>query len=146
MSDCSSDRDGVAAKLSNGESCIEIRGKVVLVVGASSGIGRAVAIRLAGRGALIAATARRADRLALLASQIANTDGQCHVFPADATDAGERALHWRLANSGYEFGEIRDRVRMEHVTMFLRESNIPIGSVAARVGFSGSRVLTSQVE
>lgn len=48
----------------------ELRGRRILVVGASSGIGAAVA-RLAGeRGARVAVTARRADRLEELASSL----------------------------------------------------------------------------
>jgi NAD(P)-dependent dehydrogenase (short-subunit alcohol dehydrogenase family) len=41
----------------------ELAGRRVLVVGASSGIGRAIAQRLAGEGARVAAAARRVDRL-----------------------------------------------------------------------------------
>ncbi|HXM18349.1 MAG TPA: SDR family oxidoreductase [Candidatus Tumulicola sp.] len=40
-----------------------IRGKVALVTGASSGLGEAVALQLAGEGAKIAVAARRLDRL-----------------------------------------------------------------------------------
>lgn len=44
-------------------------GARVLVTGASSGVGRAVALELARRGALVFATARRGDRLAALAAE-----------------------------------------------------------------------------
>ncbi len=42
---------------------MQIHDKIALVTGASSGIGRAIAIDLARRGALVAICARRADRL-----------------------------------------------------------------------------------
>jgi short-subunit dehydrogenase len=48
----------------------EIRGKKVLIMGASSGIGRALAFAMAEKGAVLALTARRADRLERVASDI----------------------------------------------------------------------------
>ncbi len=44
-----------------------IRGKVVAITGASSGIGEATAALLAGRGAKLVIGARRADRLDAIA-------------------------------------------------------------------------------
>ena len=46
-------------------------GQRVLVVGASSGIGRGLAAELAAQGASVAAVARRADRLGELADVVA---------------------------------------------------------------------------
>jgi len=61
-------------------------GKVVLIVGASSGIGRALALRLAREGASVVATARRKERLDALAAEIARSGGLCQVVAADAED------------------------------------------------------------
>ncbi|KEA64092.1 3-oxoacyl-[acyl-carrier protein] reductase [Marinobacterium lacunae] len=60
--------------------------KIILIVGASSGIGRAVALRLAAEGATIVATARRAERLSELKSEIERQGGQCLPLAADALD------------------------------------------------------------
>lgn len=60
--------------------------KVVLIVGASSGMGRGVALKLAGRGALLAVTARRKDRLDSLVREITENGGTCVAFVADAED------------------------------------------------------------
>jgi NADP-dependent 3-hydroxy acid dehydrogenase YdfG len=52
-----------------------IEGKVVAITGASSGIGEATALLLAGRGAKVVLGARRTDRLAALAERIAKAGG-----------------------------------------------------------------------
>lgn len=60
-------------------------GKTVLVTGASSGIGRAVALRCAQAGAHVVATGRDADRLA---QTFASLPGEGHrALPADLVDA-----------------------------------------------------------
>ena len=53
----------------------DIDGKVVAITGASSGIGEATALLLAGRGCKIVLGARRADRLEALAGRIAAAGG-----------------------------------------------------------------------
>lgn len=53
-----------------------IEGKVVVITGASSGIGEATALLLAERGANVVLGARRADRLEALAARIANMGGE----------------------------------------------------------------------
>lgn len=66
-------------------------GKAALVTGASSGIGAAVARKLAHRGAHVLLVARRADRLELLADEIRRDGGEAQVIVADLADDGERA-------------------------------------------------------
>jgi len=64
-----------------------IRGRRALVGGASSGLGRAVAERLAAEGCDLAISARRADVLAEIAADLANRHGIRAVpVPADLTD------------------------------------------------------------
>ena len=62
-----------------------IEGKVVAVTGASSGIGAATALELAGRGAAVVLGARREDRLRELADRITAAGGQAAVVPVDVT-------------------------------------------------------------
>jgi NADP-dependent 3-hydroxy acid dehydrogenase YdfG len=53
-----------------------VNGKVVAITGASSGIGEATALLLAGSGASMVLAARRSDRLQTLASRIAKAGGE----------------------------------------------------------------------
>lgn len=73
---------------------MDLQDKVVLVVGASSGMGRAVARRLAAAGAKLVVTARRKERLDELASEIQDKGGECLALAADALDeaAAERVV------------------------------------------------------
>jgi len=64
----------------------DLTGRVALVTGASSGLGRRIALVLAAAGATVTATARRADRLAGLESEAPTL----RSFPCDLTNADER--------------------------------------------------------
>lgn len=64
----------------------DIRGKVALVTGASSGLGEHFARALAARGAVVVAAARRTDRLQSLVSAIGNEGGTAHAVSLDVTD------------------------------------------------------------
>lgn len=64
----------------------DIRGKVALVTGASSGLGEHFASALAARGAVVVAAARRADRLRSLVSAIEAGGGTAHAVALDVTD------------------------------------------------------------
>jgi short-subunit dehydrogenase len=62
-------------------------GKVVMITGASSGIGGALAVALAKRGAKLGLVARRADALGEVADQIKSAGSRALVLPADVRDA-----------------------------------------------------------
>ncbi len=63
-----------------------LENRVVLITGASSGIGRACALRFAAAGARLVLAARRAERLAELAATI--PDAPSHLLRLDVRDAG----------------------------------------------------------
>ncbi len=62
-----------------------LRERVVIVTGASSGIGEATAAALAERGARVVAAARRTDRLEGLVRRIEHHDGEAIAVPCDVT-------------------------------------------------------------
>lgn len=66
---------------------VELKNQCVLVVGASSGIGRETAVLFAREGARVMASARREDRLEGLQSQLSKEGFPIEVLPADAGDA-----------------------------------------------------------
>jgi len=61
-------------------------GKRVLLTGASSGIGAALARRLAAQGAIVGLVARRRDRLAEVLSDCRATSPECEMWVADLAD------------------------------------------------------------
>src|SRR5687767_7283802 len=81
-----------------------IAGQVVVLTGASSGIGRETAVEFARRGANLVLAARNEEALDTLADEVTRLGGAALVVPTDVTDAGQVA---DLASRAVErFGRI----------------------------------------
>jgi NAD(P)-dependent dehydrogenase (short-subunit alcohol dehydrogenase family) len=77
-----------------------VSGKTVVVTGASYGLGRATARKLAAAGATVLLVARSADKLDDLAASITAGGGRAEAYPADLADADAvTALAKRLTES-----------------------------------------------
>ncbi|MGJ8669941.1 MAG: SDR family NAD(P)-dependent oxidoreductase [Oceanococcus sp.] len=63
-----------------------VKGKRILITGASSGIGRAAALQLAAEGAELILVARRLDELQALQSEIEQLGGTAFVYGVDLND------------------------------------------------------------
>lgn len=79
------------------QSLFDLSGRVALVTGASSGLGRSLAEGLAGAGAAVVLMARRAADLATLQADIAKAGGRAHAIACDLAD---RASLRRAAAEG----------------------------------------------
>ena len=80
----------------------KLAGKVVLITGASSGIGAGLALEFARQGAAVALLARRAERLRALAGEIRGAGGHALAIPCDVTREGdlERAVALTVSGLG----------------------------------------------
>jgi gluconate 5-dehydrogenase len=67
-------------------SLFSLAGRVALVTGASSGIGRTIALALAGAGARIVLVARRVTELDAAGKAIVDAGGQAAALPCDLAD------------------------------------------------------------
>lgn len=86
------------------KNLFDVSGKIALVVGASSGIGKQFAKALAEQGANVAIAARRVERLEQLKSEIENFGVKCLAVPCDVTD--ENSILSCVSSVKSEFGRI----------------------------------------
>jgi len=66
-----------------------ISGKVIVITGASSGLGEAAARLLSARGAIVVLGARRLERLQVLADELIGKGGQALTCAVDVTQRGQ---------------------------------------------------------
>jgi 3-oxoacyl-[acyl-carrier protein] reductase len=87
---------------------MELNGRVAVVTGASQGIGRACAIRLAKSGATVALVARNQQKLDEVAREISQAGGgtgvRAHAFPGDVENEDQVKAAFKAIAA--EFGKI----------------------------------------
>jgi NAD(P)-dependent dehydrogenase (short-subunit alcohol dehydrogenase family) len=80
----------------------EMRGKIALITGASSGIGRATALKFASEGARTALVARNQARLAEVVQTIEAAGGEARAIVADVTEEADMQRAVREAVAAFD--------------------------------------------
>ena len=81
-----------------------LRGKVAIVTGAGSGIGRATALRFAAEGAAVVVNDLVADAATRVAKEIEAAGGRACAFPGDVSDP--RQVEALVREAGVRFGRL----------------------------------------
>jgi short-subunit dehydrogenase len=95
-----------------------MKGRRIILTGASEGIGRALALELAARGARIALAARDRERLESLAQECRARGGEALAIPTDITN--QQDLDWLVTESVKAFGGIDVVIHNAGITMWSR--------------------------
>jgi NAD(P)-dependent dehydrogenase (short-subunit alcohol dehydrogenase family) len=81
-----------------------LQGRVAIITGASRGLGKAIALELARGGAALALIGRDEVKLKETAAEVAQADGEAHIFTADVAKVGQvHALRERIQE---QFGRV----------------------------------------
>lgn len=83
---------------------MDIKDKVIIITGASSGIGEATALKLSKEGAKVVLSARRKDKLQALKKTIEKKDGEALVVIADVTKKSD--MEKLVARTLEEYGNV----------------------------------------
>jgi short-subunit dehydrogenase len=95
-----------------------VKGTRIILTGASEGIGRALALALAARGARLALAARDRERLETLALECRALGGEARALPTDVTN--QQDSEWLVAETVKAFGGIDVVVHNAGVSMWSR--------------------------
>jgi NAD(P)-dependent dehydrogenase (short-subunit alcohol dehydrogenase family) len=117
----------------------ELRGNVVVLTGASRGIGREMALQLAGQGARLALSARGAEALERLAGECHALGAEAVAIPADVAEEPQCAA--LIARAAEAFGRIDTLINNAGISMWARAEEVTDLSIfekILRVNYLGS--------
>jgi short-subunit dehydrogenase len=112
---------------------------VVLITGASSGIGRELAYQLSDQGAWLSLAARDVERLASVATRCRERGGKALVVPTDVSEQAQ--CQYLIAKTVEEYGRIDTLINNAGVSMWARFESIEDLSIfewIMRVNYLGS--------
>ena len=116
-----------------------LRDNVVIVTGASSGIGRALALRLADQGACLALAARNVEQVEQVADQCRQRKGKALVVPTDV--AQQEQCQNLIERTVTEHGRIDTLINNAGISMWVRFEELqtlaPLEQIM-RVNYFGS--------
>lgn len=84
----------------------DLSGRTAVVTGASRGIGRAIALKLAAHGANLAVVARSADKLAEVAEEVQSLGRSCLVVTADVSQPDAAQQIAEAVRGEFEFADV----------------------------------------
>jgi len=105
--------------------------KRIILTGASEGIGRALALALAARGARLALAARDRQRLESLAQECRALGGEARALPTDVTNAQD--CEWLVAESVKALGGLDIVIHNAGITMWSRFDALQDLSILERI-------------
>ena len=103
---------------------MRVKDSVVVITGASSGIGRATALAFAEQGAAVVVAARREAALDDLVSECEGAGAEALAVPTDVSDAG--AVNLLARRAAERFGRLDAWVNNASVGMFAPFSEVPL--------------------
>jgi short-subunit dehydrogenase len=108
-----------------------MKGHRIILTGASEGIGRALALELAARGARLALAARDRERLETLAQECRARGGEARALPTDVTS--QQDCEWLVNETVTAFGGIDVLVHNAGITMWSRFDALTDFSIFERI-------------
>lgn len=108
-----------------------IEGRRIILTGASEGIGRALALELAGGGARLALAARDRERLESLAQECRSRGGDARALPTDVTS--QQDCEWLVNETLAAFGGVDVLVHNAGITMWSRFDALQDLSIFERI-------------
>jgi len=125
---------------------MSVNDRVVLIVGASSGIGRVSAVLFAREGARVMAAARRGQKLRHLHEELAQNGHQIEVYECDASSASDMEQLARQTST--KLGQIDILVYTAGINVrnrAMKDLNVETWDMLLSVNLSGAYYITQAV-